>query len=66
MSSHLGIADHEPDPAQDALFERDQELDQEANTELSVTVDAHGHHDSSGVEDVGVIKVIESPCSDGA
>jgi hypothetical protein len=48
------------------MFEREQELAREAHTAPPVTVHAHGHHDGSGVEDAGVIKVIENPCSDGA
>lgn len=57
----MGVADHELDPAQAALFERDQELAPEAlvfavaNLEAeqlapAVSIDAHGHDDGPGAD----------------
>jgi len=61
VQAHVGVADHQLDPAQAALFERDQEFAPEAlaltvpNLEAeqlapSVSIDAHGHHHCPGAD----------------
>ena len=56
---HAGVADHQLDPAQAALFERDQQLAPEAlalaiaeleaeQLTATVSIDTHGHHHSPG------------------
>ena len=59
--AHVGVADHQLDPAQAALFERDQELAPEAlalaiadleaeQLTAAVSIDAHGHDHSPGAD----------------
>jgi hypothetical protein len=59
--SDVGFTNHELDPAQAALFERDQEFAPEAlaiaiaeletqQLAANVSIDAHGHHHSPGAD----------------
>jgi len=59
--AHVGVADHQLDPAQASLFERDQEFAPEAlalavadleaqQLTAPVSIDAHGHHHCPGAD----------------